>query len=328
MAGFRLKGRQRGGLRRQFNAGTLTFALVAAAVARVHAHLGTRRGPRSHTPTLVSQGDVAPVGVCWAEAPAALPGPAPLAVVSLRRWRRGLTRAVAAGLLMVLVTAVVMAPAVATDDESNDLLALTPPTAGRPTPQPSSAVMTPPGRADVDLSGGPSHLDGFAVAPATPDLDLSASPTAAPSSVGVPTRIDIPSIGVHAFIVPLGLGPGGVIEVPDNFVQAGWYSGGPRPGDSGPAVILGHVDSFSGPAVFFELKDLQAGATIMVTSSTGTQAFVVDSVEKYAKTDFPTEAVYGPVSDRALRLVTCGGQFDETKHSYLSNVIVFATAAS
>jgi LPXTG-site transpeptidase (sortase) family protein len=254
--------------------------------------------------------------------------PPVLAPLSHRRSRRALTRTVAAALLMVLVAAVVVAPAVATDDEGNDLLALTPPTAGRPTPQPASAVMTPSGTADADLSASPSNIDGSLVAPATPDLDLSASPTAAPSIVGVPTRVDIPSIGVHASIVPLGLGPDGVIQVPDNFVQAGWYSGGPRPGDSGPAVILGHVDSFRGPAVFFELKDLQAGASITVTSSTGTQTFIVDSVEKYPKTEFPTEEVYGPVSDRALRLVTCGGKFDETHHSYLSNVIVFATAAS
>jgi LPXTG-site transpeptidase (sortase) family protein len=222
----------------------------------------------------------------------------------------------------------VVAPAVATDDGGNNPLALTPPTAGLPTPMPASAVMAAPATADVNLAARPGNLGASTAVPATPDLDLSASPTAAPSRVGVPTRVDIPSIGIHASIVPLGLNPVGVIDVPDNFVQAGWYSGGPRPGDSGPAVILGHVDSFRGPAVFFELKDLQAGASITVTSSTGTQTFIVDSVETYPKTEFPTEEVYGPVSDRALRLVTCGGKFDETHHSYLSNVIVFATAAS
>jgi sortase (surface protein transpeptidase) len=169
---------------------------------------------------------------------------------------------------------------------------------------------------------------GPSTAGATPDLDLSSSPTAAPSTVGVPTLVDIPAIGVHASITPLGLGTDGVIQVPDQFGQAGWYDGGPRPGDSGPAVLLGHVDSETGPAVFFRLKDLHPGDTVTVTSSTGTVGFVVDSVAEYPKAAFPTAAVYGPVSDRALRLVTCGGKFDDSRHSYLSNVIVFATAAA
>ncbi len=144
----------------------------------------------------------------------------------------------------------------------------------------------------------------------------------------MPTLVDIPAIGVHASITPLGLGADGVIQVPDQFGQAGWYDGGPRPGDSGPAVLLGHVDSQTGPAVFFRLKDLHPGDTVTVTSSTGTVGFIVNSVAEYPKAAFPTAAVYGPVSDRALRLVTCGGKFDDSRHSYLSNVIVFATAAA
>jgi sortase (surface protein transpeptidase) len=318
MGASRLTRRRPEGLNRHFNAGALTLALAAAVVARVHTVLDSRR---------VDLPSEAPPDSAF-QTPVALAAPALAAAPPDRRWRRAMTKAVAATCLMVFVAAVVVAPAVATDDATNDLLALTPPTAGRPTAQPSSAVLSPSGTANVDLSGSPTNLDGSAVAPAAPNLDLSASPTAAPSLVGVPTRVDIPSIGVHASIVPLGLGTNGVIQVPDNFVQAGWYSGGPRPGDSGPAVILGHVDSFRGPAVFFELKDLQPGATITVTSSTGTEAFTVDTVEKYPKTEFPTQEVYGPVTDRALRLVTCGGKFDETHHSYLSNVIVFATAAS
>jgi hypothetical protein len=315
--------RRRGGLSRPVNAGALTLALAAATVALIRALADARR--RDRRPAAPISPASAPPAVVAFEAPAA---DAPAAASSGPRWRLRATKAIAAASLMVLMAAVVVAPAVATDDATNDLLSLTPPTAGRPVPRPSSAVLSRSGITNVDLSASASDLNGSKLAPATPSLDLSASPTAAPSVVGVPTRVDIASIGVHASIVPLGLGPTGVIQVPDNFVQAGWYSGGPRPGDSGPAVLLGHVDSFRGPAVFFELKDLLPGATITVTSSTGTEAFTVDSVEKYPKTEFPTQQVYGPVTDRALRLVTCGGTFDEAHHSYLSNVIVFATAVS
>jgi hypothetical protein len=317
MGARRLTKRRRGGLDRHVNAGTLTLALAAAVVARVHTVVDARRGQRRSPGA-----PAAPFKSFEAPASEAASPQAP----KVRRWRPGATKVVAATLLLVFVAAVVVGPAVATEDATNDLLAVTPPTVGQPTPQPSSAVLSPSGTDTVDFSAVPPNVGHFVAAPATPNLDLSGSPTAAPSVVGVPTRVDIPSIGVHASIVPVGLAPNGVIQVPDNFVQAAWYSGGPRPGDSGPAVILGHVDSYRGPAVFFELKDLLPGAAITVTSSTGTESFTVNSVENYPKTGFPTQEVYGPVSDRALRLVTCGGKFDETHHSYLSNVIVFATA--
>jgi hypothetical protein len=246
--------------------------------------------------------------------------------------RRRMTGGIAASLLIVIVIVIVLvvAPAVPTDSgDASDILALTPPHEVRNTrPAPAAAVLPAPAPAvNVDLANSPAASDSPAPPPAAPDLDLSSSPTAAPSTVGIPTFVDIPAVGIHASITPLGLGTDGIIHVPENFVQAGWFSGGPRPGDSGPAVILGHVDSRTGPAVFFRLKDLQPGDTVTVTSSTGIERFIVDSIAKYPKTQFPTEAVYGPVSDRALRLVTCGGQFDHSKGSYLSNIIVFATAA-
>ncbi len=181
------------------------------------------------------------------------------------------------------------------------------------------------------LSGAASDLSSPAVpAPTTPaeapSVSLAGSSTAPPSTAGVPTTVDIPAIGVHASIVALGTAPDGTVEVPSRFDVAGWYSQGPRPGDSGPAVLLGHVDSYNGPAVFYRLRDLHAGDIVTVTSSTGPQRFHVDSVARFPKTAFPTAEVYGPVSDRALRLVTCGGAFDDSRHSYDDNVIVFATA--
>jgi Sortase domain len=159
-------------------------------------------------------------------------------------------------------------------------------------------------------------------------FDLSSSPTAAPSRVGIPTQIDIPAIGVHARIVPLGLHLDGTIQVPGRFDEAGWYQGGPRPGDLGPSVILGHLDSLDGPAVFLRLRDLTPGQIVSVSSGSDAHRFRVDAVATFGKDRFPTSLVYGPVPGAALRLVTCGGSFDDVKHSYRANVVVFATELS
>lgn len=144
-----------------------------------------------------------------------------------------------------------------------------------------------------------------------------------------PTDITIPRIGVAAKIMSLGVNPDGTIEVPplDRAQLAGWYQPGPSPGEIGNSVIVGHVDSaVIGPAVFFHLGALQPGDKIQVTRKDRTIAtFRVDRVESYPKTGFPTELVYGPTEKAALRVVTCGGQFDERTRSYVNNIIVFAT---
>jgi sortase (surface protein transpeptidase) len=161
--------------------------------------------------------------------------------------------------------------------------------------------------------------------PEGPSVDLSGSPTGVPASAPVPAAIDIPSIGVRSDVVPLGRNPDGTLQVPDSFTVAGWYAGGPRPGDPGPALIVGHVDSYRGPAVFFRLKDLVPGDLIRVSAAGGSEQFRVDSLATFSKDQFPTALVYGPVPDRALRLVTCGGSFDDARHSYRADVVVFAT---
>ncbi|NYF54879.1 hypothetical protein HDA35_000710 [Micromonospora purpureochromogenes] len=168
----------------------------------------------------------------------------------------------------------------------------------------------------------------------------SASTTTAPDTTGTgtgpdalarsnPTTISIPRIGVNADIMPLGTNPDGTIQVPplDQAQLAGWYSPGPSPGEVGNAVIVGHVDSATlGPAVFFELGALKPGDTITVNREDGQQAvFTVDSVTSYPKASFPTELVYGPSDKASLRVVTCGGQFDQAAGSYLDNIIVLAT---
>ena len=119
--------------------------------------------------------------------------------------------------------------------------------------------------------------------------------------------------------------PTGRVEVPADFGVAGWFADGPRPGQAGPAVILGHVDSRRGPGVFFPLAGLAPGTEVQVDRADGsTVAFRVTSVLKVPKAGFPTELVYGPTLQSSLRLVTCGGPFDHAAGSYRDNVIVSA----
>jgi LPXTG-site transpeptidase (sortase) family protein len=114
---------------------------------------------------------------------------------------------------------------------------------------------------------------------------------------------------------------------PTDFAQAGWFAAGPVPGDVGPAVIAGHVDSRTGPAVFFRLEELSPGDTVLVTRSDGRDVeFRVTEVARYPKDDFATEEVYGPTTGAELRLITCGGTFDPSRRSYEDNVVVYAHA--
>jgi hypothetical protein len=144
----------------------------------------------------------------------------------------------------------------------------------------------------------------------------------------VPVRLRIPAIGVDTGLQRLGRDHDGSVEVPSGphrWYMAGWYAGGTRPGDPGSAVILGHVDSTAGPAVFYRLRDLRPGDRFEVVRADGSLArFAVERVEQYPKARFPTDDVYYPTLTPRLRLVTCGGSFDPVAHSYRSNVIVFA----
>lgn len=129
-------------------------------------------------------------------------------------------------------------------------------------------------------------------------------------------------------LVSLGLTPDGSLEVPRDFAKAGWYAGGPKPGETGPAVLAGHVDSTRGPAVFYRLRELQAGDEVAVQRTDGTnEQFIVDHVERFKKRAFPTATVFGPTDVPELRLVTCAGDFDWEHHTYLENLVVFARPA-
>jgi sortase (surface protein transpeptidase) len=142
----------------------------------------------------------------------------------------------------------------------------------------------------------------------------------------VPVRVEIPKIGVASALDRLGRAPDGTVQEPTRWEVAGWYTPGTRPGDPGSAVILGHVDSKRGPAVFFRLRELRRGDMVTIGRADGSSVrFVVERTEQHLKDRLPTDQVYYPTLTPALRLVTCGGDFDATAGHYRSNVIVFAT---
>jgi Sortase domain len=148
----------------------------------------------------------------------------------------------------------------------------------------------------------------------------------------VPVSVYIPAIGVDSSLLHLGLNADGTIQVPSLVTSAGeaaWYKYSATPGQIGVSVIEGHVDSYSGPAVFFRLGALQPGDTIDVTLADGiTAIFRVTGVRQYLKSQYPANAIYGATDYAALRLITCGGVFDYATGHYLSSTVVFASLAS
>lgn len=152
--------------------------------------------------------------------------------------------------------------------------------------------------------------------------------SAQPKVVASPVSLTIPIIGVSTKMITLGLAGGGTIQVPPltEAGVAGWYTGSPRPGAIGSAIILGHIDTQSGAAVFYRLHQLVKGNDIYIKRADGTTAeFRVTAKQSYPKDHFPTEDVYGPVPDAEVRLITCGGTFDYATGHYLNNIVIYAT---
>jgi sortase (surface protein transpeptidase) len=141
-----------------------------------------------------------------------------------------------------------------------------------------------------------------------------------------PVELRIPKLNLETtFESPLGLNEDRTIEVPDSYTKVGWYKYGPTPGEIGPAVILGHVDSYEGPAIFWPLGQLKEGDEVEVLREDGTTAvFVVTHSERYSQDDFPTELVYGPTDDAQLRLITCTGTYLRGIQRYTHNLVVYA----
>lgn len=190
---------------------------------------------------------------------------------------------------------------------------------GPPSPPPDAAVSSNP---VPSLGSGPAAPRTSAAAP---------DPTGAPLPGSQPVSISIPAIKVSAPIRPVGLNRDGTLEVPPLRIPnlTGWYKYGPTPGQVGPSVIVGHVDSAAnGPSVFFYLGNLRPGDTVRVTRADSSVAvFTVLSVHEYPKTAFPTNDVYGPVDFPGLRLITCGGRFDASTGNYFDNIVAYARLA-
>jgi LPXTG-site transpeptidase (sortase) family protein len=146
-----------------------------------------------------------------------------------------------------------------------------------------------------------------------------------PPPPALPVTLSVPAIDVRTELIRLGQRQDGTVEVPENAADAGWFQLGPPPGAIGSSVILGHVDSLKGPAVFARLKELRAGDRIAVRLDDGTTVrFRVHSTKTYANADFPARKVYGGQRISQLNLVTCGGVYDESRGGYQSNVVVNA----
>jgi sortase (surface protein transpeptidase) len=188
----------------------------------------------------------------------------------------------------------------------------------------SPAVLGACGEPDATLAHGRAGLGQ----PSTPPPPPVAVTREADEQVADPVRIRVPAIGVDAPVEPLELDANGVLPAPATADGTGWWVDGPEPGERGPAVIVGHLDSHRGPAVFFRLADLGIGEEILVDRADATTAvFIARRIAQHAKDAFPTEAVYSDTPDAQLRLVTCAGDFDGEQRRYLDNVVVHAERA-
>ncbi len=156
-------------------------------------------------------------------------------------------------------------------------------------------------------------------------VDTVTTTTSTPFVRSAPVRLRIPSIQLDTtFVPPLGLNADKTVSVPNNYTQVGWYSGGATPGEVGPAVILGHVDSVSGPAIFYSLGQVKVGDEVQITRADESVAtFVITELKRYPQSAFPTLDVYGTTDYPALRLVTCTGIYDHGKQRYSHNLIVY-----
>jgi sortase (surface protein transpeptidase) len=198
----------------------------------------------------------------------------------------------------------------------------------------SGAVLTAVGAASIAVAvvvGQPGVVTGAATeVPKTVQTSvpkLSTAPMAQPLSASVPVRVEIPALGVSAPLIKLGLNSDGTLQVPplDNHNLAGWFDRSVTPGEKGTSVILGHVDDFTGPSVFFSIKTLRPGELVKVVRANGdTALFSVDGVQKVSKETFPASIIYGNTPYPELRLITCGGPFDTATRQYLDNIVVYS----
>ena len=176
----------------------------------------------------------------------------------------------------------------------------------------------------------PPLVPAASALPPAPVLFDPVAPAPQPAAaVATATTIDVPRLRIsRSSLVELGVDGAGVLIPPASTAVAGWYAGSAVPGEIGPTVIAGHVDSYEGPGIFYRLDTLRPGDLVSVGRSDGvTVRYRVTEVTTVAKDAFPTRQVYGPTPGPELRLITCGGEFDHTGRRYLSNVVVSAVSA-
>ena len=182
-----------------------------------------------------------------------------------------------------------------------------------------AAAREHPGHPAVTPSGPPPFV-------AIPQGKGAPVPKPASDHVARPVTLIIPVIGVRTRLIHLGLTRNHELQVPSSTQVAGWYTSSPRPGSIGSAIIAGHIDSRSGPGVFYRLHTMRIGQKIYIRRADHSLAvFRVTALRSYLKSQFPAQGVYGPAPTPQLKLITCGGAFDAATGHYLSNVIVFAT---
>lgn len=140
-----------------------------------------------------------------------------------------------------------------------------------------------------------------------------------------PVRLEIPSLNLTAPVVPVGVDANNALQIPDQSNAVGWYTGGALPGTQGSAVIDGHLDTVSGPAIFWNLHKLKSGDQIKVAMSDGTaRTFLVSALKNFPQNNFPTAEVYGDPGFADLNLITCSGAYDRSISRYTDNLVVFS----
>ncbi len=151
-----------------------------------------------------------------------------------------------------------------------------------------------------------------------------------PLSRSVPTHITVPSVGIDASVTTVGRDSQGSIQMPPLFDwTTGWYKYSPTPGETGPAIIVGHVDTYKGISVFWHLREVKKGDIINISRADGSKVkFKVTALKQFSQADFPTQQVYGNLKYPGLRLITCGGAFDKQTASYTQNTVVYAFMVS
>lgn len=232
-------------------------------------------------------------------------------------WRRGVT-AVAVALAVTGAAALVVG--------------LLSQTASPPAPAASAGTATAEAASPAPVEPVPTAGKPGPASPREPDspqADGGSGDAAIELGWSRPVSVEVPAIGVRSSLVDLGLDADGVMETPEPVDKAGWFTPSPPPGVPGATVIAGHVTWNQRPSVFFRLGALELGDEVRVRRADGaTVLFGVTRVDTFAKSAFPTEAVYDQPDSPQLRLITCGGEYDEEANRYLDNVVVWAEATA